>query len=228
MTDTGAESDADADIHPMPMFPLGTVLFPSMVLPLHVFEHRYRRLVRDCMASTPEMGIVLIARGHEVGGDDVRTDLGTVAAIEDVVQSPDGRFGLRCVGTRRIRVLRWLEDAPYPRAAVEDWPDEDDGPTADARPGVEARLRSVLGLAAEIGMSVAPATVELADDDALASHQMAAMAPVGPHDHQRMLAAPGPVARMAVLETVLEDAAVLLTARLTGADEPGDGRPGAS
>lgn len=225
MAADGAESagegeDADADA--LPMFPLGTVLFPSMVLPLHVFEHRYRRLVRDCMATTPEMGVVLIARGHEVGGGDVRTDLGTVATLEDVVQSPDGRFGLRCVGTRRIRVRRWLEDAPYPRAVVEDWPDEDDGPTSEARGRAETRLRAVLGLAAEVGLGVTPATVGIAEDDTLASHQMAAMAPVGPHDRQRMLAAPGPVARLSVLLDVLDDAAALLEARVADADGPPD------
>lgn len=224
MTDVGgaAASSEEADADALPMFPLGTVLFPSMVLPLHVFEHRYRRLVRDCMATTPEMGVVLIARGHEVGGDDVRTDLGTVATIEDVVQSPDGRFGLRCIGTRRIRVRRWLDDAPYPRALVDDWPDEDDGPTAEARARVEGRLRSVLGLAAEVGLTVTPATVDLDADDTVASHQMAAMAPTGPHDRQRMLAAPGPVARLAVLEAALADAAALLEARMADVDDPPD------
>lgn len=220
MTDGGSASGAGEGTGWLPMFPLGTVLFPSMALPLHVFEHRYRRLVRDCMATTPEMGVVLIARGREVGGDDVRTDLGTVAAIEDVVQSPDGRFGLRCVGTRRIRVSRWLEDAPYPRAVVEDWPDDDDGPTSEVRARAEARLRSVLALATEAGLAVTPATVELDADDSLASHQMAAMAPVGPHDRQRMLAAPGPAARLAVLETVLDEVTDVLAARLTGADDP--------
>ena len=55
------------------MFPLGTVLFPTLILPLHVFEPRYRALVENCLAAPqPEFGVVLIERGSEVGGDDVR------------------------------------------------------------------------------------------------------------------------------------------------------------
>src|SRR5687767_6923459 len=54
----------------LPMFPLGTVLFPHMVLPLHVFEPRYRVLTRRCLDGEPMFGVVLIVRGSEVGGDD--------------------------------------------------------------------------------------------------------------------------------------------------------------
>ena len=56
----------------LPMFPLGTVLLPGAVLPLHVFEPRYRQLVQDCLAGEPEFGVVLIERGSEVGGGDQR------------------------------------------------------------------------------------------------------------------------------------------------------------
>ena len=105
------------------MFPLGTVLLPSLLLPLHVFEPRYRTLVDDCVAGDGEFGVVLIERGSEVGGGDVRTDVGTVARILEVERFDDGRFAVAAVGTRRIRVERWLDDDPYPRAEVHDWPD---------------------------------------------------------------------------------------------------------
>ena len=75
------------------MFPLGTVLFPGAVLPLHVFEPRYRALVRDCLAGDREFGVVLIERGSEVGGGDVRVEVGTVARIVQVAEPPDGRVG---------------------------------------------------------------------------------------------------------------------------------------
>jgi len=103
-----------------PMFPLGTVLVPGMVLPLHVFEPRYRQMVDDCMAADRTFGVVLIERGSEVGGGDVRTDIGTRAGIVRAEQQPDGRWGLIAVGLRRIRVDRWLPDAPYrgPRSAI--------------------------------------------------------------------------------------------------------------
>src|SRR3954447_11618971 len=107
----------------MPMFPLGLVLVPSMMLPLRVFEPRYQEMVRACVADDGEFGVVLIARGSEVGGGDVRYDVGTVAQIMAVPPRTDGGFHLQALGTRRIRVAEWLPDAPYPKAMVTDFPD---------------------------------------------------------------------------------------------------------
>ena len=151
------------------MFPLGTVLVPSAGLPLHVFEPRYRALVHDCLAGDKEFGVVLIERGSEVGGDDVRTDAGTVARIVEAQELPDGRWAIVAVGVRRLRVAAWLPDDPYPIAEVEDWPDPMPGDGfADALADCTALLRRALGLAAEAGDAAAPATVELADDPVLA------------------------------------------------------------
>ncbi|HEX7132648.1 MAG TPA: LON peptidase substrate-binding domain-containing protein [Iamia sp.] len=201
----------------MPMFPLGSVLVPSMVLPLHVFEERYRRMVRDCLDGTPEFGVVLITRGSEVGGGDVRTDVGTVARMVEAAELPDGRFALHCVGTRRIRVERWLDDDPYPRAEVDDWPDDVDGTPDDLAEGRDralVELRRALGLQAELGDPAPPATVEVDLDPEPASHQIAALAPIGPLDRQRLLAVPGTAGRLAAAHTLLVDAVELLEARL--------------
>ncbi|HEV7759443.1 MAG TPA: LON peptidase substrate-binding domain-containing protein, partial [Acidimicrobiales bacterium] len=99
-----------------PMFPLGTVLVPGMLLPLHVFEPRYRQMLDDCLAGDRTFGVVLIERGSEVGGGDVRTGVGTLARILQAEQAADGRWALMAVGARRIRIDRWLPDDPYPRA----------------------------------------------------------------------------------------------------------------
>ncbi|WP_219945320.1 LON peptidase substrate-binding domain-containing protein [Iamia sp. SCSIO 61187] len=201
----------------LPMFPLGSVLVPSMVLPLHVFEERYRRLVRDCLDGTPEFGVVLISRGSEVGGGDVRTEVGTVARMVEAAEMPDGRYALHCVGTRRIRVRRWLDEVPYPRAEVEDWADDDDGTAAERMEGRDralAELRRALALQAEMGEPAPPATVEVDVDPTAASHQIAALAPIGPLDRQRLLEVPGTVARLREARRVLVDAAELLEARL--------------
>src|SRR2546427_2200311 len=106
----------------LPMFPLGTVLLPYVVLPLRVFEPRYQALTRHVLAGTREFGVVLIERGFEVGGGDERFDVGTVARILEAAEAPDGRWRLLTVGSRRIRVEQWLEDDPYPRAMVLDLP----------------------------------------------------------------------------------------------------------
>jgi uncharacterized protein len=201
----------------MPMFPLGSVLVPSMVLPLHVFEERYRQMVRDCLDGTPEFGVVLISRGSEVGGGDVRYDVGTVARMVEAAELPDGRFALHCVGTRRIRVERWRDDEPYPRAEVTDWPDEPGGTAAEAAEGREralAELRRALGLQAELGEPAPPATIEVDDDPEMAGHQISALAPIGPLDRQRLLEVPTTAGRLAVAQAVLLDAIELLEARL--------------
>lgn len=207
----------------MPMFPLGTVLVPSMVLPLHVFEERYRRLVDDCLAGEPEFGVVLIERGSEVGGGDVRTSVGTVARMIEAAETPDGRYALITVGSRRIRVERWLEDDPYPRAEVRDWPDEQPAPDDPGlgRPDLVrlrdetlGRLRRALALQTELGESAAAATAEVTADPVAASHQMAALAPIGAHDRQRLLATPGAAGRMAELREALDSAIEVFEARL--------------
>ncbi len=101
------------------MFPLGVVLVPMAPLPLHVFEDRYRAMVADCMTGSREFGVVLIERGHEVGGGDARFGVGTLAHIVGVEELADGRLLVATVGVARLRVKRWLVDDPYPRAEVE-------------------------------------------------------------------------------------------------------------
>lgn len=198
-----------------PMFPLGAVLVPSAGLPLHVFEPRYRALVEDCLAGDREFGVVLIERGSEVGGNDVRTSVGTVARIVEARQLPDGRWAVGAVGVRRVRVRRWLADDPYPQAEVEAWPDPEPGadhPEAVQR--VIVLLRRCLALAAEAGDPSPPATIELSSDPVLAGYQASAVAPLGPLDQQHLLSAPTPEARVELLSSLLADAIELLELRL--------------
>lgn len=198
------------------MFPLGSVLFPGAVLPLHVFEPRYQALVRDCVAGEPEFGVALIERGFEVGGGDQRSGIGTVARIIELAELSEGRYAIVAVGTRRIRITRWLDDAPYPRADVEDWPDDVplSSATDDRYAEVVARLRRVLAMCAELGLPAAAATVELADDVRLGAYHAAALAPLGSHDRQRLLLAPGPDERLALLDELLAEQAEVLALQL--------------
>ena len=210
-----------ADV-PLPMFPLGTVLVPSAGLPLHVFEPRYRALVHDCLAGDQEFGVVLIERGSEVGGDDVRTDVGTVARIVEAAELPDGRWAHR----RRRRAARsgcvgWLPDDPYPSPRWRTGPTRRPGPDYAER----ARRRASACCAAPSawprrpGDAAAPATIELADDPVLASYQAIAVAPLGPLDQHRLLAAESPDERVAQLADLLRDAIEVLELRLGGSDD---------
>jgi Lon protease-like protein len=200
------------------MFPLGTVLFPHGVLPLHVFEDRYKALVETCLRGDGRFGVVLIERGYEVGGGDTRVDVGTVARIVEAARAPDGRFLLSTVGTERLRVRRWLDDDPYPRAEVDLLPEpkvRDRDAAAEAVLGVQRRLVRVLALSAELGDRAAPVDAAALDTDPVrASYEAAALAPVGPFDAQRLLELDDPLARLAALESLLGDAAELLELRL--------------
>ena len=203
---------------PSPMFPLGSVLVPGMILPLHVFEPRYRALVRDCLAGDREFGVVLISRGSEVGGGDVRTDVGTMARMLRVDETPDGRYAVGAVGVRRIRVDAWLDDDPYPRAEVSDWPDpepDDEGaPGADLVDEVARLLRRTAALGAELGDPSPPVDLALSDDPLVAGYQATAVAPLGPADRQALLAAASPGERLEHLRRLLVDAVEVLDARL--------------
>lgn len=203
----------------MAMFPLGSVLFPSLALPLHVFEPRYRAMTQHLVNERvePEFGVVLIERGSEVGGEDVRRPIGTVARLREAAELPDGRWVLLAIGQRRVRVVEWLPDDPWPRAVVEDLPDApiDVDVDVDDWHAVVGRLRRVLGLAAELGEASVAATIDLADDPALASFQAAAVAPLGPVDQYRVLEARSVGERVALLVDLLDDQAELLEARLS-------------
>jgi uncharacterized protein len=199
------------------MFPLGTVLLPFAHLPLHIFEPRYRALVKDCLAGDGEFGVVLIERGQEVGGGDVRFGVGTVARIVQTAELPDGRWLLDAVGTERFRVTEWLPEDPYPAAmveAIDDAPESSDAEAEERRTAVERLLRQVLALQVEMGMPAPSAVRTLDEDPAVAAFEAALLSPIGPMDAQNVLEAPSTVARLTLLEAALADAKALLERRM--------------
>ena len=204
----------------MPMFPLGSPLLPGAVLPLHVFEPRYRQMVRDILADDvdpPEFGVVMIERGREVGGGDERAMISTTARIVDIEVAPDGRYALAAVGTDRLRVIAWLPDDPYPLADVDRWPDDDSGAvvTTDTIEALHTRVREINVLVRELGEMSPPPDTEISDDPRLALFHLAALSPLGAADRQRILAAPGSAERVVALREALDDAAAVLEFRRT-------------
>lgn len=90
----------------LPLFPLkNVVLFPGMVLPLHIFELRYREMIGKCIEEKSPFGVVLISEGEEVGRAAVPHSVGTAARITRVDQLGDGRMNIAAVGTQRFRIL---------------------------------------------------------------------------------------------------------------------------
>jgi uncharacterized protein len=95
----------------LPLFPLGTVLFPQGHLPLRIFETRYTDMVRRCMRESQPFGVVLIQEGGETGAVDSTAAIGTTARIVDFNALDDGLLGIRCLGERRFQLLQsWRQD----------------------------------------------------------------------------------------------------------------------
>jgi Lon protease-like protein len=104
------------------LFPLNTVLFPGQVLPLHIFEDRYRLMIRQCLAEENPFGVVLIRRGLEIGETAEPYMVGTIARIRESTHLPDGTMNIVSVGMERFRIRRLIHDQPYLRGEVETFP----------------------------------------------------------------------------------------------------------
>ncbi|MGH1493234.1 MAG: LON peptidase substrate-binding domain-containing protein [Acidimicrobiales bacterium] len=200
----------------LPQFPLGLVLFPTMVLPLHIFEPRYRALVHDVLEQGRRFGVVMIERGTETGGDDQRSGFGTIAEVIEAEEFPDGRWSLVTVGVERFKVSEWLPDDPYPAAEIEPWPDATpDGPESEEFERVEGKFRRCMALTSEAGFDIGPMP-ETLDCGDLGTMQMAAMLPIGPFDKQQLLGTASSVDRLASIDDAIDTTMELVNLRLQG------------
>jgi Lon protease-like protein len=192
----------------LPMFPLSGVLFPYASMPLHVFESRYRVMLRECLETDRRFGVVLIERGSEVGGGDQRSSLGTLGVVVAAAALPDGRWLIEVQGEARIRILDWLPDEPYPQALAEEANAEADivpGPLLDE---ATARVRRVRALLSEQGgaRALPPGTkLDGGGNAERASWNLCAAAPVDAYDAQRLLAAESTSQRLGRLVQLMED-----------------------
>lgn len=202
----------------LPLFPLGTVLFPGLVLPLHVFEERYRALVRHLIGDDDEttgiFGVVAIQRGWEVaaGADRAGTasdtsvtlhEVGCSAEVRQMTAHPDGRFDLVTVGQRRFRIETvHADDAPFLLADVE-WIDApggsaaaqavDDGTAERLVPGLLDLFQRYLELIRTDGRHGGE---QLPDDPTILSYLIGATAVLALDERQRLLAEPTTVERL--------------------------------
>ncbi len=195
----------------IPMFPLGSVLFPAMPTALRIFEERYIVMLSTVLQAEPaQFGVVLIERGSEVGGGEQRFPIGTIAQVTHV-QAGEGFIGLTAQGTRRIEIVEWLDDDPYPQARVRELPDlewhDALGPLFDE---AESTVRRALAQASEFVEQQWGADVALSDDRVEAMWQLAGIAPVGPLDQVRLLGSTDAEALLRELIEVADDATEML------------------
>jgi Lon protease-like protein len=169
------------------------VLFPGVVLPLHIFEHRYRQLVRD-LSALPEgaprrFGVLAIKDGHEVGRGNVMAlyDVGCTAEIDSIVEYEDGRFDITTTGVQRFRLESFDDEGPYARGEVE-LMDETAGPEAEVlRPGLTALFRKYQGALSELRGVQVGAIPELPDDPTVLSYLIGAATVLDTYEKQRLL-----------------------------------------
>src|SRR5579871_5718919 len=200
----------------LPLFPLSTVLFPGMRLPLHIFEERYRLLASHLQAQ-PEprrFGVIAIRKGREVGADGVSAlhDVGCVATVRQIVPHPDGRFDLATVGTERFRLLRVDDSLPYFQGEVELLP-EQEVPGGDVVPSasdalafttrrVQAGFREYLNALSDRGGGVVN-VADLPDEPLLLSYVVGAAMIIDLAERQSLLAAPTALERLRLERSLL-------------------------
>jgi Lon protease-like protein len=208
----------------MPLFPLGTVLFPGLVLPLHIFEDRYRQLVADLEAGQEprRFGVIAIRHGRETGVDGVSAlyDTGCLAQLRSAEQHADGRYNLVTVGTHRFRLVSLADPAPYPRGEVELLPDEpgEEPGLAGEVAGVQQAFRSYLDLLAEKG-GARVSVPTLPDEPVLLSYLVAAAMVIDLPVKQGLLEAADAAARLHA-ERALLSAECQLLRSLTATPAP--------
>jgi uncharacterized protein len=203
----------------LPLFPLGTVLFPGLVLPVHVFEERYRALVRHLTGlpdgSPREFGVVAIERGwevdHHAGANESLAlhDVGCTAQIRQVTEHPDGQFDLVTVGHRRFRIEQIDRNTePYLVAEVT-WLDEPENAASDADrlvPGLLELFQRYLRL-----LRPDREGEQLPEEATVLSHLIAATTALPLSDRQGLLASPDTATRLRTERTLLNREIALLT-----------------
>jgi uncharacterized protein len=192
----------------MPLFPLGTVLYPGVLLPLHIFEDRYRQLVHDLLDG-PEprrFGVIAIREGRETGVDGVSAlhEIGCTATLRRVSERDDGRFDLVTIGSDRFRLTSLDRSAPYLQGEVDFLP-EDTGDEAAAGLAVQAVQRAFRGyIDALTARGMTQVSIpELPGDPVALSYLVAASIIADLPDRQLLLAEPDAVSRLAAERALL-------------------------
>jgi Lon protease-like protein len=196
----------------LPMFPLTTVLFPGMRLPLHIFEQRYRQLVRDLLdqAEPRRFGVIAIRKGRETGADGVTAlhEVGCVATVRQVKPLDDGQYDLVVVGTERFRLLALDRSLPYFQGEIESLTEElsqaEDGAriAALAAQRVQVAFRAYLNALADRGGGVIT-VADLPDEPLLLSYIVGAAMIIDLPERQALLAAPDALTRLRAERSLL-------------------------
>jgi Lon protease-like protein len=127
-----------APIQSLPLFPLGIVLLPEEVVPLHIFEERYKVMIGECLEQEKEFGIVWLS-------DSGLRDIGCTASISELLETmDDGRMNILVRGEEPFRLMRRIEELPYPAGDVELLDDDGVEPSPDVLAETRERYASLV------------------------------------------------------------------------------------
>jgi uncharacterized protein len=192
----------------LPLFPLGTVLYPGLVLPLHIFEDRYRQLIRDLLEGQEprRFGVIAIREGREtgIGGASALHEVGCTATVREIAEADDGQYDIVTVGTDRFRLHDLDDSQPYLVGEVEmlDEPAGDEAAAALAASAVQRAFRAYLNVLADRGAATI-SVPDLPDEPILLSYLVAASMIIEIGDRQELLAQPDAVRRLSAERVLL-------------------------
>ncbi len=176
----------------LPLFPLNTVLFPGQLLPLHIFEDRYKIMINECMRKEAVFGVVLIREGSEVGQSATPFEIGTIARIKRIDKTEEGKFNLICLGEARFKILALNHNFPYLTAHIDIWPwhpleAEDILPRSIALKELLTRYLKALAKISKIEIDLE----NMPGEPLLLAYLAAIALQVSNHEKQRLLSEPG-------------------------------------
>jgi uncharacterized protein len=192
----------------LPLFPLGTVLFPGLVLPLHIFEDRYKQLVRDLLGEQEprRFGVIAIRSGRETGIDGISSlhEVGCTATVREITEADDGQFDVVTVGTDRFRLRRLGNPAPYLTGEVEmlDEPTGEEGVARQVAAAVQRDFRGYLNVLADRGAAMIRVP-DVPDEPVLLSYLVAAAMIIELSDRQDLLSQPDAASRLSAERVLL-------------------------
>jgi Lon protease-like protein len=182
-----------APVHGFPLFPLRVVALPTELVPLHVFEERYKVMIARCLEEPTEFGIVCVS-------DDGLQEVGCACEVAEVLERfEDGRINLVARGTRPFRITERQDDLPYPAGTVEFLDDDPD----EADPELLAEVQEVYAELVRQATDREPDPLEIA---ALGAYEMAATVEFGLEAKQGLLDLRAEPARLRLLLRLLRGA----------------------
>lgn len=202
----------------IPLFPLGTVLFPGMPMPLQIFEPRYRLMMDEHGADQLPFGVALVQSARGPQSNLPSHDIGTAASLANRHQRPDGRWDIVAKGERRFRIIELDDSRPYATVTVE-WLEEELGDPTEA----DALLRIVGSQFHRYAGGIARLTkrrfgdMTIPEDPIRASYDLASRLPLHTWERQRLLQAKTAVERLSEVSYLVErELALLLRAGAAG------------